>query len=502
MACEFSTVILGAVALLILYLINKYTYWKKQGIPTAKGLVPLVGHVLPLTTMKSSVSEFNRQMYEEGKNHSMIGYYKITSPKLLIRDPRLVKTVIQSSFSSFHQNGWVIQPDADPLLAKNPFFCYGEDWSIGRKRLAYAFSNMRLKILFESVKGVCKKFEDFMERRLKSNDKYEAELKSLFSRYTGEVVASAGLGIEGFSFEDEPHPGSFDEIGKSIFEPSLWNGILNIIIFMMPMLNNLLKISFVPKKVDTLLRHIVSENLQARRNTPTPRHDFFQLMIDLEKTEGEKLDESVLAAHAFSFFFDGYETSSVTLSLIGYQLASHPDVQEKLRKEIVSTIARHGGTLTFEALKDMTYMDQVINESQRCYPSLGLMSKLCTEEIELQGSDGLTCKIEPGTEVIVSIHGLHLDPEYWTDPEVFDPERFNEDRKQNIEKMTYLPFGEGPRICVGMRMALVKIKACLSTLLRNYKLELSPKMQLPLQLSSAHFLTAPVGGIWVNISRI
>lgn len=502
MASVFLTLVLGALALLVFYLITIYTHWKRQGIPSVKGTIPFLGNVWSLLALKLSMSEFVRKIYERSKDHSMIGFYKLMSPVLLIREPRLIKIVLQRNFSSFHENGLKIETDLDPLLAKNPFFTYGETWSTGRKRLTYAFSSMRLKILFATVNGVCNKFVDFLERQLKSSNEYEVELKSLFSKFTGEVVANAGLGIEGFCFEDKPRAESFDEMGKPIFEPNLKNGILRSIIFFMPTLNKLLKIAFVPKSADKFMRQVVAENLKIRRLASTPRKDFLQLMIDLEKTEGETLDEEVLTAHTFSFFFDGYETSSIVLSFIGYQLATHPDVQEKLREEVVSTIAKHNDALTFEALKDMTYMDQVINESQRLYPALGILTKVCTEEYELRGMDGLSCRVKPGTQVIIPSHGLHLDPKYWTDPEVFDPDRFSDDRKQNIEKMTFLPFGEGPRMCVGMRMALLQMKACLSTLLKSYKLELSKKTQLPLELSSVSIMTAPVGGLWVYISKI
>ena len=91
---------------------------------------------------------------------------------------------------------------------------------------------------------------------------------------------------------------------------------------------------------------------------------------------------------------------------------------------------------------------------------------------------------------------------YWVNPNVFDPERFNDERKQTIEKMTFLPFSEGPRICVGMRMTMLQVKACLATLLSNYKLELSPSTQVPLKISSHYFLSEPIGGNWVYISEL
>ncbi|KAK9305474.1 hypothetical protein QLX08_003494 [Tetragonisca angustula] len=496
MSPMFFALVAGAFSLLCFYLYQKHNYWKKNGIPTVKGCVPLLGHILPMIMKRMNFSEFIRLCYEEHKDHSMIGIYKGTRPVLIVRDPNLVKTVLQSNFSNFHENGIKIVPEADPLLSKNPFFCYGETWLTGRKRLTYAFSNVRLKILFAAVSGVCKKFEDFLNRRLKTSNKYEVDMKTLFLRFTSEVVANAGLGIEGHCFEDDAGANAFHKLAGNTFAESLGT----IIAFHYPSINHLLKLSFLPKSIDGFFRKVVSENLKMRRNASTPRNDFLQLMIDMEKT-GEVIDEETVSAHAVSFYLDGTETSSVTLNFIGHNLAAHPEIQEKLRKEVRSTIEKHGG-LTFEALKDMTYMNQVISESQRLHPGLGFLHKTCTEEFVLQESDGLTYRIKPGTEVVISVFGLHGDPKYWVNPDVFDPERFNDERKQTIEKMTFLPFGEGPRICVGMRMALLQMKACLATLMNSYKLELSPRTQVPLKMSPNYFLSEPIGGNWVYISKL
>ncbi|CAL7936767.1 unnamed protein product [Xylocopa violacea] len=463
MASAFCTLVAGALVLLCFYLYAKFTYWKRHGIPTAKGWYPLVGHVLPVITAR--------------------------------------KHVFENNFSNFHDNGLKIEPDADPLLAKNPFFNSGDTWMLGRKRLTYAFSNTRLKILFAGICGVLKKFENFLERRLKSNTRYEVELKYLFSKFTAEVVANAGLGVEGLCFEDKEHATAFDKIGETVFKPSLIQGILGQLIILFPGVNSICKFPFVQKDIDHLFRKIVTENLEIRRKESTPRNDFIQLMIDLEKS-GDSLDIETVASDAFSFYTDGYETSSATLNFTGYLLAAYPAVQEKLRNEVKSTIEKHGGELTFESLKEMTYMDQVIKESQRYYSVVGFLSKLCTEEFEFKGSDGLSYRATPGSEVYIPTYAIHRDPKYWTDPDVFDPERFSDERKQTIEKMAFLPFGEGPRMCVGMRMALLQIKACLAGLLRSYKLELSPKTKLPFKFSPTTLVVSPVGGCWVYISKL
>jgi len=147
-------------------------------------------------------------------------------------------------------------------------------------------------------------------------------------------------------------------------------------------------------------------------------------------------------------------------------------------------------------------MDQILNESQRIIPTIGFQSKVCTEEIELRGSDGLVCRVQPKTEIQIPVHGLQHDPRYWDNPEVFDPERFSPGNKRNIDRFTFLPFGEGPRICPGQRMALLQIKAGLTTLLRKYSLELSPKTKLPLKMIPGAIIASPQGGLWVIIRQL
>jgi len=494
--------ILVVLVALYLFLTKNYKYWQKRGIPCPDGALPGVGHFWELAILKSGTSECCRKIYNAARDHSMVGFYNFTTPTLMIREPELVKTVMQTSFANFHENGIHIDPELDPILANNPFFNYGDKWLTGRKRLTYAFSSMRLKILLETVKQVCTKFVDYLDRRISKTGKAELELKELFGRFTAQVVTGAGFGVDGFCFDEEKEKESFYTMGKSFLEPNVWNAIIFTLIFFMPSLNRIFKARFLPKEADHFFRTIIANVMEQRRKETTPRNDFLQLMANLEQTEGDKIDLDMLTSHAVSFFIDGYETSSITLNFVGFNLAYHPKVQEKLREEVVSVLNKHDGEITYDALKEMTYMDQVINESQRLIPTLGFMNKVCTEETELRGSDGLVCCVERGTPILIPISALHADPQYWENPEVFDPDRFGPDRKHSIEKFAFLPFGAGPRQCVGMKMAELQMKACLATFLRKYSIELSPKTRLPLKMKASVLLNAAEDGIWGIIRPI
>ncbi|XP_043685286.1 probable cytochrome P450 6d5 [Vespula pensylvanica] len=206
-------VLCGLLALYI-YWRKINNYWDGQGIPQPSYSLPIVGHLLPSLLLQKNMRQLAVSWYESYKKSSMIGFYDGTSPALLIRDPELVKTVLQTNFSNFSENSVKVDKNLDPLLAKHPFVMKGEEWLVGRKRLTYAFSSMRLKILSETVRKVCKKFDDYLYKKIKEDQRVEFEAKDLSGRFTGEVVANAGFGIEGFCFEDNYNPQSFHEKGN------------------------------------------------------------------------------------------------------------------------------------------------------------------------------------------------------------------------------------------------------------------------------------------------
>ncbi|XP_077280981.1 cytochrome P450 6a2-like [Temnothorax americanus] len=496
------SLILGALIALYFYLTRNYKYWQNRGVPCMDGPLPGFGHMLSVICMKTNLGDFCYNIYKDNKGRSMIGIYQLTSPSLMIIEPELVKTVLQTNFSSFSENTINIDYEVDPLASYHPFVLSGEKWQNSRKRLTYAFSNTRLKILLKSVKQVCATLEKYIDGKLSNVTKTsEFELKSLFSRYTAQVVAAAGFGVDGHCFDDEKKEMSFREIGESIFEPSTRNKIMFALVFLIPSLNKIIRMRVISKRVEHFFRTLVADLMEQRRRDGIPRADFLHLMAERERAEGDKFDTEMLTGQAMSFFIGGYETSTV-MSFIGFHLASHPKIQEKLREEVVTVLDRYDGEITYEGLKEMTYMDQVFNESMRIVPAGVLMKKRCTQETELKGSDGVVCRVQTGTEVLIPVQALQNDPQYWENPDEYNPERFNPDRKHSIETFAFLPFSEGPRFCVGMRMAQLQMKAGLAIILRKYSIKLSPRTQIPLKMIPGAILSTPKGGLWVYFRHL
>ena len=485
------------------YFTRNYNYWKNQGIPSPEKCFPLLGNMWKVIFTQESFITFCEKLYQKGCNQSMIGFYQITTPTLLIRDPELVKKVLVTNFSSFGKNPVQLHKELDPLLMKNPFFSQGDSWKEGRISLTNLFSSRKLKSMFSLICEVSFKFDKYLNEKIRTeNGVVEFQLKELFAKYTGEIVTTVGMGVEGKCFERNPK--TFGKIVSSVFhKPAFMGGFTQVAVFFLPRLAKFFKFGLVSREMDVFFRKSVKEVVKGKKQEGGVQNDFLHFAMENEKSNeiNEKLDN--LTANVLSFIVDAKETTSATLNFLTFQLASHPEVQEKVRNEINSVLLKYNGKWEYEALKDLTYLEQVIYESMRLFPTLGNMMKICTKKTQLVGFDGLSCRVLPGDIVGFSIHGLHKDPKYWPDPEKFDPERFIEERKKDIDKFVFLPFSEGPRMCLGMRLAKMIMKMSIISILKNYSLAVSPKTRIPMkQELRNNFLTEVEGGLWVFVKAL
>lgn len=195
----------------------------------------------------------------------------------------------------------------------------------------------------------------------------------------------------------------------------------------------------------------------------------------------------------YLFFFYKY----LIYSLL--QLATNREVQDRVLQELDSAL--EDDQLTDEAVQKLVYLERAMYETLRLHAATLTLTKVCTKEYELPAqypTDRKRVRIQPGTAVIIPVYGIHYDPEIFPDPHRFEPDRFLEENKKTRHRYAFLGFGEGPRICLGMKFGLLQSKIGIATLLSKYRVELSPKQQLPLEVSKSTWLLAPKGGIWVR----
>lgn len=164
-----------------------------------------------------------------------------------------------------------------------------------------------------------------------------------------------------------------------------------------------------------------------------------------------KWSDEDIAAQCFLFFTAGFATTSLTLGFCAYEIMANPDVQKKLITEIDETRKMlNGRPIAYEDLQKMKYLDMVISEVLRKWPPQPFNDRVCTKPYRIENQDtGESVEVELGQTIEFPVAGLHYDPEYWPDPDKFDPERFNDENRQKIKPFSYLPFGIGPRNCIG-----------------------------------------------------
>jgi len=252
-----------------------------------------------------------------------------------------------------------------------------------------------------------------------------------------------------------------------------------------PEIANFLGIVLLPRESTKFFYKVIDETLRFREDYEVVRNDMLQLLIDMKENKDNKNKENTLtfeeiAAQALVFFLAGFETSSTTMSYCLFELAMDHVIQDKVRNEINQVLEKYHGKITYESITEMKYLGQVVDETLRKYPALPSLTRRCVMDYKVPGTEVI---IEKGTLVFLPVLGLQRDPEYFPDPEKFDPERFAEENKKHIRPFTYLPFGEGPRVCIGVRFGMMQTKVGLISLLKNCKFSLNDRTKVPLEIN-------------------
>lgn len=218
----------------------------------------------------------------------------------------------------------------------------------------------------------------------------------------------------------------------------------------------------------------------------------------LELTEKPQLTIEDITAQAAGFFLAGYDTSSTLLSFLAYELAVNREIQQKLHQEIDDLFNKCGENIDYESLLKMKYLDMVVSETFRFWPPAMFTERQCNNTYTLtDGQESVT--LERDQSVWIPVYFLHHDPKYFPNPDKFDPERFSDENKNNIQPFTYLPFGLGPRNCLGSRFALLEIKVLVVQLLYKFELVVTEKTQIPLKLKKGDFGMKPEKGFWLGL---
>ncbi|XP_048349428.1 cytochrome P450 3A29-like isoform X5 [Sphaerodactylus townsendi] len=474
---ETWILVVAFLVLLLLYGIWPYRFFKKLGIPGPQPL-PFIG---TFHHYRKGTLDFDLKCHQ--KYGKLWGIYDGRQPVMVILDSTIIKNILVKECYTYFTNrrDFGLNGDLDSALS----LAKDEQWKRIRTVLSPTFTSGRLKEMFPIIIHNGEKLLRNVQK--KAADDEDVAMKDLFGAYSMDVITSTSFSVDVDSMNnpDDPFIMHVKKLLKfSFFSPML---ILLVIFPFIAIVLEKLNVTMVPASFLNFFRNAIQKIKRDRqKNDHTNRVDFLQLMVD-SQVSGENSEEAQLyktltdkeiVAQAMMFIFAGYEPTSSTLSFLSYSLATHPDVQQKLQEEIDEALPNQA-TPTYNAVLQMGYLDMVVNETLRLYPPAGRIERICKSTVEING-----VTIPEGTVTLIPAYVLHRDPEYWPEPEEFRPERFTKENKESMDPYVFLPFGAGPRNCIGMRFALLSLKVALIVLLQRYSFRPCKETQIPLELDT------------------
>jgi cytochrome P450 len=240
-----------------------------------------------------------------------------------------------------------------------------------------------------------------------------------------------------------------------------------------------------------LLEELLRGQLPAKR-TGNGSDDLFSALCHASSEDGHRFSDDDVINHMIFLLMAAHETTTMTLTTMTYYLAQHPTWQDRVRAE---SAALGEPVLAFDDLDRLVSLDLVMKECLRLVTPLQAMARKTVKDTEILGRF-----VPADTAVTVSTHFVHHMPEYWPDPERFDPERFAEHRREDrVHGYAWLPFGGGVHKCIGLRFAALQVKAVLHQLLLRYRWTVPDGYEMPLDYTS---LPRPSDGLPISLRRL
>ncbi|KAM3960438.1 cytochrome P450 6B6-like [Aphomia sociella] len=476
-------VVLVALAVFYYYSVKSYKYWESKGIKHDKPS-PIFGNNLRNFIAQKSITELAVEAYWKYPKEKVVGFYRAGRPELVVRDPEIIKRILITDFLHFYPRGLNTNKGHFEPLMRNLFFADGDLWRLLRQRMTPAFTSGKLKAMFPLIVERAEKLQARALSAAASGRTMDA--RDLMARYTTDFIGACGFGLDADSLNEEDS--AFRKLGAKIFKPTP-KDILGIVLkYVVPSIGKHFKLL---GRIENDMINLTKQILQQRNYEPSGKNDFVDLLLECKKkgvivgesierrnpdgspsTATLELDDVLMAAQIFVFFAAGFETSSSATSFTLHQLAYNQDVQKKVQENIDTVLAKHNNKLSYDAVKEMTYLDWTFREGMRMFPSLGFLMRECVRTTPIPE---LNITLDEGVRIFVPIQALQNDPQYFENPEEFRPERFSPEEFNDANKYVYLPFGTGPRACIGERLGLMQSLAGLAAILSCFNVEPAPE---------------------------
>src|SRR5271165_2850457 len=369
-------------------------------------------------------------------------------------DPAVIQHVLKTNAENYQKSEIQVKRMGH-FLGKGLLTTHGEAWRTQRRLIQTGFDRKQLNVLTSIMQdSLAESLRDF-DRQIHGGpvDIYPHLMKITFA-----MVARSLFGAR---LKDE----DIDLVSHTICT------VQEFIVrqTLQPYLNPWFAVSGELRRHEDMRTRadaILLEYIRKRLNEP-PGHDLLQTLMDARYSDGEGMSDELILSESMQLLVAGHETSSNALSWLLYLLSSRPDCLERVRREFYFVLGE--APLSHSVVPRLEFAAQVMQEALRLYPPFWMVDRMA-----LSDDRAGDLVIPRGSTVVVFIYGVHHSPRYWPNPDSFDPERFTKANEKLHTPCSYLPFGAGPRGCIGGNYATLQILMILSVLLRKYDFRLVP----------------------------
>ncbi|CAH2269487.1 jg27298 [Pararge aegeria aegeria] len=471
------------VVVIMLYFRQTYSRFSDNGVKHFKP-IPFMGNMTRILFRLDTFNVDLDRMYNGFPEERFIGRYEFIKPIILVRDLELVKKIAIKDFEHFLDHRSFTDELIEPLFARNLFSLKGQEWKDMRSTLSPAFTSSKIKLMVPFMEEVGEQMIQALQKKIKESKHgaIDVDCKDLTSRYANDVIASCAFGLKVDSHTDENN--QFFEMGKTAATFKFKQMLMLFAMSACPSLVKRLKLQLFTNETKEFFIDLVMNTMKDREARKIIRPDMIHLLMEAKKgqlshddklttenghgerdagfatveesTVGKKNTDRVwsdtdLIAQAVLFFIAGFDTISTAMAFALHELAVNPDIQDRLFEEIKEYNEKHNGKLSFTAIQNMTYMDMVVSEVLRLWPPAMALDRICVKDYNMGKPNSKATKdyiIRKGELVSIPSWCFHHDPEFFPNPQKFEPERFSDENKHLINPMAYMPFGLGPRNCI------------------------------------------------------
>jgi cytochrome P450 len=410
-----------------------------MSVPVAPGRLPFLGHTLPLLRKRF---EFTANLRGQG---DLVEIYLGPMRSLFVASPQLMHQVLVTDAPKFHKGRMFDK--FRPFIGNGLVMSNGPFHLRQRRMMQPAFHRDRIAgyadVMIQATRELVDSWQPGAVRQV------EEDMQGLAVTIVGKALFSTEIGER-----------AVDEARRSIFV-IIKNGMVRAL---SPAFVEKLPIP-ANREFDAAIarmRAIVQEVIASWRADGTDHGDLLSMLMLARDEAGEPMTDQQVFDEVITLLSAGIETTALALAWIFHEIAANPEVEQRVLAELDEVLA--GRPVTFDDVPKLAYVGQVATEVLRKYP-LWLLMRRVVEEVDLGG-----VRLAPGTELIISPHAMHHNPEHFPDPERFDPDRWTPERARQLPKGAFVAFGGGIHQCIGNHFALTEIVIAVATVCTRYRL--------------------------------